>query len=52
MIRCAADSGRGPVRWGGVRCHLALSFPGKNLLFLLTLAILMVPYATLLIPLC
>ncbi len=26
-------------------------FPGKNLLFLLTLAILMVPYATLLIPL-
>ncbi|WP_406162433.1 hypothetical protein OG806_42040 [Streptomyces sp. NBC_00882] len=37
---------------GGVRCHLALSFPGKNLLFLLTLAILMVPYATLLIPLC
>ena len=27
------------------------SFPGKNLLFLLTLAILMVPYATLLIPL-
>jgi multiple sugar transport system permease protein len=27
------------------------SFPGKNLLFLVTLAILMVPYATLLIPL-
>jgi multiple sugar transport system permease protein len=27
------------------------SFPGRNLLFLLTLAILMVPYATLLIPL-
>jgi len=27
------------------------TFPGKNLLFLLTLAILMVPYATLLIPL-
>ena len=27
------------------------SFPGKNLLFLATLAILMVPYATLLIPL-
>lgn len=27
------------------------SFPGKNALFLLTLAILMVPYATLLIPL-
>jgi multiple sugar transport system permease protein len=27
------------------------SFPGKNILFLLTLAILMVPYATLLIPL-
>lgn len=27
------------------------SFPGKNVLFLLTLAILMVPYATLLIPL-
>jgi multiple sugar transport system permease protein len=27
------------------------SFPGKNLLFLLTLAILMVPYATVLIPL-
>jgi multiple sugar transport system permease protein len=27
------------------------SFPGKNLLFLLVLAILMVPYATLLIPL-
>lgn len=27
------------------------AFPGKNLLFLLTLAILMVPYATLLIPL-
>lgn len=27
------------------------SFPGKNILFMLTLAILMVPYATLLIPL-
>ena len=27
------------------------TFPGKNVLFLLTLAILMVPYATLLIPL-
>src|SRR5690606_35107108 len=27
------------------------SFPGKNVLFMLTLAILMVPYATLLIPL-
>jgi multiple sugar transport system permease protein len=27
------------------------TFPGKNALFLLTLAILMVPYATLLIPL-
>ena len=29
----------------------AVRFPGKNLLFLATLAILMVPYATLLIPL-
>ena len=27
------------------------SFPGRDVLFLLTLAILMVPYATLLIPL-
>src|SRR4029079_9736264 len=27
------------------------TFPGRNLLFMLTLAILMVPYATLLIPL-
>ena len=37
----------------GVRrlCLRPIHFPGKNVLFLLTLAILMVPYATILIPL-
>ena len=45
----------GASRWPS-RCSAAMRspgsrFPGKNVLFLLTLAILMVPYATLLIPL-
>ena len=39
------------VSFFGGYAFARFSFPGKNLLFLLVLAILMVPYATLLIPL-
>src|SRR6478735_3178335 len=40
-----------PIPLLGGYAFARFSFPGKNLLFLTTLAILMVPYATLLIPL-
>ena len=49
--RCSPWRSRSVISLLGGYAFARFSFPGKNLLFLATLAILMVPYATLLIPL-
>ncbi|WP_326826317.1 carbohydrate ABC transporter permease [Streptosporangium sp. NBC_01756] len=51
LVSCMTVAGTLAVSALGGYAFARFDFPGKNLLFLATLAILMVPYATILIPL-